>query len=55
MNYSVIKFILTIALCYSCNLTQAITKNIKVEEYNHEELGSDANISIPGNVLTDSI
>lgn len=29
MNYSVIRFILTVALCFSCNLSQAITKNIK--------------------------
>ncbi len=29
MNYSIIRFILTVALCYSCNLSQAITKNIK--------------------------
>ena len=29
MNYSVIRIILTVALCFSCNLSQAITKNIK--------------------------
>ena len=29
MNYSVIRFILTVALCFSCNLSQAVTKNIK--------------------------
>lgn len=29
MNYSVIRFILTVALCFSCNLSQANTKNIK--------------------------
>jgi len=29
MNYSIIRFILTVALCFSCNLSQAITKNIK--------------------------
>jgi len=29
MNYSIIRFILTVALCFICNLSQAITKNIK--------------------------
>lgn len=29
MKLSVIRFVLILALCYSCNLTQAVTKNIK--------------------------